>query len=80
MIQSFLLSYINLTRDFETDGFKLSPYEPCVSNNSIEGEPLLSVFHLDNVKLSHKDTNVVDNFKKCIEFMYKIQTLENLNQ
>ena len=59
MPQSYLLSYINLIKYLETDGLKVNPYKPYVDNNTIEGDPLLIVFHVDDVKEIHKDTKVV---------------------
>ena len=52
------------------DSFKFNPYDPCVTNNIIEGETLTILLHVNDVKLSHKDTEVVYSFEKCIECMY----------
>ena len=38
--------------------------------NKSEGEPLIVVFHVYDVKARHKDTKVVDNFEQWIYFMY----------
>ena len=62
MLQSYLLSCINLRKDLETDRFKFYPYDPCVAKNIVEGEPLTIVFRADDVKASHKGTKGVDNF------------------
>ena len=70
MLQSALRSYIKLRKYLDTYGFKFNPYEPCVANNITEVEPLIVVFHVDDVKESHRDTNMVDNFEQWIEFMY----------
>ena len=50
MLKSYILSYIKLRKYLETDGFKFNPYEPCVDNKVIEGEPIKLVFHVDYVK------------------------------
>ena len=50
MLQLALLSYINMRRYFEIGGFKFNTYDPCVSNNIIEGDSLTVVFHVDDVK------------------------------
>ena len=55
----------------DTAGFKFNPYDSCVTKNIIEGDPLTSVFHVDDVKSRHKDKQVVYNFKQQIEFMYQ---------
>ena len=54
----------------DTDGFKYDPYDPCMSTKIIEGDPLTVVFNVYEVKSSHKDKNMVDNFEQWIEFMY----------
>ena len=70
MLQSSLLSYIELWKYFETDCFKIDPYDPCVTKNIIKGEPLTVVFHVDYLKASHNEKNMVDNFEQWIYFMY----------
>ena len=62
MLQSYLLSYINMRKSLETDRFKFNPYDPCVANNIVEVEPLTIVFRADDVKAGHKGTKGVDNF------------------
>ena len=54
VIQSALLSYINMRKYLETGGFKFNPYNPCVTNYIIEGEPLILVFHVYDTKTSNK--------------------------
>ena len=70
MLKSAILPYINLIEYFETDLFKFNPYVPYVANNTTEWDPLTSVFHIDDLKASHRKKNVVYNFKQWIEFMY----------
>ena len=48
----------------ETDDFKFNPYDPCVANNIIEGEPLTLLLYIDDAKSIHKDKDVVDRFEK----------------
>ena len=57
-----MLLYNKLRKYLETYGFKFNPYDPCVSNNIVEGEPLTIVFRVDDVKTIHEDTKVVNNF------------------
>ena len=54
----------------ETCVFKLNPYNLCVDNKIIEGDPLTILFHVDEVKEVHKEKNVVDIFENWIDFMY----------
>ena len=43
MLQSDILSYINLIKYLETDEFQFNPYDPCVANNIIEVDPITVV-------------------------------------
>ena len=52
MLQPALFFYIKLSQYLDTDGFKFNPYNPCVSNKIIEGEPLTIVFHVDDVAIN----------------------------
>ena len=70
IIQSALFSYINLIKHLEKYGIKFNLYKPCVDNKIIEGYLLRLVFHVDDVKSSHKDKNMVIFFKQWIDFMY----------
>ena len=64
MLQSALLSYINPRKKLDTDGFKCKPYDPCVDNKIVEVEPLTVVLHADELKESHKEKKVVENFEQ----------------
>ena len=64
MLKSALLSYIQMRKYLETDDFKFNPYDPCVANNIIEGEPLTLLLYIDDAKSIHKDKDVVDRFEK----------------
>ena len=48
MLKSAILSYINLRKYLDTDGFKFNQYEPCVANKIIEGDPLNIFSHIEN--------------------------------
>ena len=58
--------------------FKFNPYDPCVSNNIIEGYPLTVVLHVDDTKASHKGNKLVENFEQRIEFMYGDPKIEKV--
>ena len=78
ILQSYLLSYIKMRKDLETDGFKFNPYDPCVANKIIKGDQLTILFHADDVKESHKVTKAVENFEQRIEFMYGDPKIEKV--
>ena len=70
MLQSALLAYKKLRKDLKTDGFVFNPYDLCVANKKIDGENLTVLFHVDDLKVSHKDRRVVDQFEQWVDFMY----------
>ena len=70
MLQSALLAYKKLRKDLETDGFEFNPYDPCVANKKINGKNLTVLFHVDDLKVSHQDRRVVDQFEQWVDFMY----------
>jgi hypothetical protein len=41
-------------------GFKLNPYDGCVANKTVNGKQITICFHVDDCKISHKSTKVVD--------------------
>ena len=54
MLKSTLLLYLNLVGNLTRAGFKINPYDPCVMKNIVGGEHMVVVFHVDNLKVSHK--------------------------
>ena len=55
LLQSALLWYKKLTYVLKTFGFKINPYDPCVANKMVEGSPMTIMWHMDDLKVSHKD-------------------------
>ena len=56
------MSHIKQIKYLETDSLKFQPYDPCVADKFIEKDPTTVVFHVDDVKASHRDKNKLDNF------------------
>ena len=42
-------------------GFKLNPYDRCVVNNTIDKRRCTSLWHVDDLKISHVDSNILDD-------------------
>ena len=42
----------------------------CVANKMVNGKQLTVTFHVDDVKASHKDPKVIDEFIKWVEKKY----------
>jgi hypothetical protein len=62
-----LLWYELFANTLQKLGFKINPYDKCVANKVINGHQCTIVWHVDDVKVSHKDKNVVSEIIKEIE-------------
>jgi hypothetical protein len=43
-------------------GFTPNPYDPCVMNKNVDGKQLTVAWHVDDLKVSHVQTSVMDQF------------------
>ena len=59
MLRAALLFYNRLRSDLENMGIKINPYDPCVANNMVNGHQMTICWHVDDLKVSHKDENAV---------------------
>ena len=55
-----LLYYRKFTNSLTDIGFNINRYNPCVSNNIIEGQQMTKWYHVDDCKLSHRRSKVND--------------------
>ena len=70
MLQAALLWYKKFKNDLEEQGFKFNPYDPCVADGMIKGSQHTILFHVDDLKYSHKKKTVNDEFAKWFEKNY----------
>ena len=68
MIKSPLLFYRKLRKDLEAAGFKVNPYDICVANKTVKGKQFTVLWHVDDLKISHVDTPVVDEWGILVTF------------
>ena len=57
MIESPMLFYKKLRNDLEENGFKINPYDLCVTKKQkkiVKGKQLTVTWHVDDLKISHK--------------------------
>ena len=66
------LFYKKLLRDLEKEGFEVNPYDPCVANKIVDGKQLTVTWHVDDLKVSHVKTEVIDDLYKGYEISMKI--------
>ena len=43
-------------------GFEVNPYDPCVANKMINGTQITVTWHVDDLKISHKESDEVTKF------------------
>jgi hypothetical protein len=70
MLEAALLWYKTFRKDLENIGFIFNPYDPCVANRKVQGLQQTTLFHVDNLKSSHKMKSVNDQFEKWLNEKY----------
>ena len=70
LLRSALLFYKKLRGDPKKMGFEVNPYDPCVANKMINGSQMTVMWHVDDLKISHKDGKEVTNFIKDLGEVY----------
>jgi hypothetical protein len=60
-LQAALIFWKDLTRVLESWGFELNPSDNCMANAQINGSQCTVLWHVDDLKISHLDPNVVSN-------------------
>jgi hypothetical protein len=73
MMVARLLYYRKFVKNLMDIDFVINPYDPCVANNIIEGDQMTICFHVDDCKLRHRKTKVMDSM---IEYL--IQEYESI--
>ena len=62
-----MLFYHKLTKALLSYGFELNPYDPCVVNKKVNGEQLTICWDVDNLKSSHINPKVNNEFLRWIK-------------
>jgi hypothetical protein len=70
MMQSSLLYYKQFRKDIEEIGFKINPYDQCVANRTVNGSQQTITWHVDDLKSSHIDSKVNDEFLLWLKKKY----------
>ena len=61
-LKAALLFWKKLSASLIDRGFEINPYDWCVANKTINGNQCTVVWHVDDLKISHKESAVVDDF------------------
>ena len=51
-------------------GFEVNPYDPCVANKTINGSQMTVTWHVDDLKISHKESSDVTKFIRALGGIY----------
>ena len=65
-----LLYYKKFKKDIEGIGYKLNPYDMCVANKIVNEKQHTLTWHVDDIKASHLDPKVNDEFAAWAEQTY----------
>ena len=55
-------------------GFKINPYDPCVLNKMANGHQMTIWWHVDDLKVSHKNENAVTALAEKLAEVYGPKT------
>jgi hypothetical protein len=66
-----LLYYKKFVKSLTKHGFKLNPYDGCAANKIVNGKQITICFHVDDCKISHECTKVVDAMIKWLRAEYE---------
>jgi hypothetical protein len=73
-MQAARLFWEKLSKQLIEWGYVINPYDRCVANKMINGNPCTVVWHVDDLKISQKDTQVVDAFIQQLEKTFGKET------
>jgi len=80
LLQAVFLWYNKFREDLEGQGFKFNPYDSCLANRVVKSAQHTVVFHFDDLKSSHEDPKLNDDFAKWLEQTYGKQGKVKINQ
>jgi hypothetical protein len=66
-----LLHYWKFVKSLTEIDFAINPYDQCVANKMIEGDQMTICFHVDDCKLSHRKTKVMDSMIEYLRQEYE---------
>jgi hypothetical protein len=69
-LQVSLLFWNDLLGKLRKWGFKVNPYDWCVANKTINGKQCTMLWHVDDIKISHEDPEVVSQMIELLKGAY----------
>ncbi len=75
-----LLYYKKFVRSLTKQGYKINPYDGYMANKVVKGKQVMICFHIDDCKISHKSSAVIDNTVAWLTVEYKSIFEDGLGQ
>ena len=69
-LQAALLFWKDLSGYLKEMGFELNPYDRCVANKMIDGKQCTILWHVDDLKISHENDEVIENVISTLSERY----------
>jgi hypothetical protein len=73
MLQSSLLYYKKFWNDIESIGFEVNLCNPCIANQIVKGKQHTVSWHINDLKSSHVNSTVNDEFLKWLMRLAKLK-------
>jgi hypothetical protein len=70
MLVASILYYKKFCKDIKGIRFVVNPYDPYVANQRVKGKQQTVTWHVDDLKSSHVNPKVNNEFYKCLEATY----------
>ena len=70
MLGSAILFYRKLVKDLEEYSFEISTYDPCVAKKMVNGGQMTVLWHVDDLKMSHKSEFEITRFADYLISIY----------
>ena len=67
MLKAAMLFWCKLTDILQSWGFEVNPYDWCIANKIVNGSQCTIVWHVDDLKISHVDPEVVRGVLQQLE-------------
>lgn len=79
-VQSAKLWYDKLCKVLEQDGYKKNDYDECLFNKTENGVQCTIAFHVDDLLITCKDTNMVDSLEQMLKENFSAITVNRGNK
>jgi hypothetical protein len=65
-LQAAMLFWKDLSGFLEAEGYELNPYDNCMANKMINGTQCTVLWHIDDLKISHIDQQVIEDLLETL--------------